>query len=66
MPTTAKRAVITLWHYQCPECGFSDAEFGHHLDAHTIFCEVCIEEQIRVRLKKWPVDDSGTPPGVGS
>jgi hypothetical protein len=63
MSTTTKQTVVALWHYICPECGFGDGETGHHAPAHVIYCEFCLEERRTVRLKRWPVEGSGTAPG---
>jgi hypothetical protein len=42
------------WHFQCPECGFGDGEFGHLLSADEVYCIVCLEEEGRnVRLRRW-------------
>ena len=54
-----KTALATFWHFECPGCGFSDAEIGRPARADTIHCEVCLEEGLRVRLKRWPADGSG-------
>ncbi len=65
MSTTTKQTVVPLWHYQCPECGISDQDTGYHGQTHMIYCEVCLEDDQHVRLKRWQVDhDSGAlPPG---
>jgi hypothetical protein len=43
-----------FWQFHCPECGFGDAEHGHLLTAHEIYCVVCLEEDRRhVRLHRW-------------
>jgi hypothetical protein len=55
---TAKPTLIAAWHFLCPECGFSDAELGHHGEAHTIHCEICLEDGMTVRLKRWPVEEA--------
>lgn len=58
MSTTTKQTVVPLWHYHCPECGFSDKEVGHLAVTDALYCEVCLEDQQRVRLKRWQaVDD---------
>jgi hypothetical protein len=57
-----KTALATLWHFECPECGFTDAEIGHPARADTIHCEVCLQDGARVRLKRWPADVSGALP----
>lgn len=42
------------WHFQCPECGFGDGEFGYLISAVEIHCTVCLEEKGReVRLHRW-------------
>jgi hypothetical protein len=53
-----RTALASLWHFECPGCGFTDAEVGHPARADTIHCEVCLEAGIRVRLKRWPADGS--------
>jgi hypothetical protein len=53
---STRAALITMWHFECPECGITDAELGP-TDAHTFLCEVCLEEDRHVRLKRWPVDE---------
>ncbi len=64
MSTTTKQTNILLWHYSCPDCGFSDADTGYHGQTHMIHCEVCLEDNRHVKLKRWPVDhDSSTLPG---
>lgn len=64
IPTT--RTVVAVWHFQCPECGFGDVEAGCHASLDTIHCEICLEEGRYVRLKRWPVEDSGLPASGGS
>ena len=60
------KLVASLWHYHCPRCGFGDGEIGHHASVDLIWCEVCLEENRHVRLKRWPVEDeSGPLPGSG-
>jgi hypothetical protein len=66
MSVSTKRIVIEFWHFQCPECGLGDDETGHHAPAHMIWCEVCLEENCHVRLRRWPVDESGSPAGGGA
>ncbi|MGD0431904.1 MAG: hypothetical protein ABSA58_12520 [Acetobacteraceae bacterium] len=61
MPTI-KKSALTLWHFECPNCGFTDAEVGQPADAHTIHCEICMEEGRQVRLKRWPVEAPATLP----
>jgi hypothetical protein len=51
-----KAALVTMWHFECPECGMTDAELGP-ADAHTLLCEVCLEDDTHVRLKRWPMDE---------
>jgi hypothetical protein len=61
MSTTS--TVVTHWYFHCPECGFGDGEFGHHATTDMIWCEICLEEQRHVPLKRWPVEEeSGTLP----
>ena len=69
MPTTTKQTLVPLWHYRCPECGIGDEDTGYHGQTHMIYCEVCLEDDQHVRLKRWQVDhDSGAlpPSGLGS
>ena len=54
--STTKQTVVALWHYQCPECGISDQETAYHGQTHMIYCEVCLEDNQHVRLKRWQVD----------
>jgi transcription elongation factor Elf1 len=61
MPTI-KKSALTLWHFECPNCGFTDAEVGQPADAHTIHCEICMEEGRQIRLKRWPVEAPATLP----
>ena len=56
MSTIIKQTVEPLWHYHCPECGFGDGETGYHAQTHVIYCEICLEDDRHVRLKRWPVD----------
>jgi len=49
--------VVTHWYFHCPECGFGDGEFGDHATTDMIWCEICLEEQRHVRLKRWPVEE---------
>ena len=58
MSTTTKQTTVALWHYQCPECGIGDGETGYHAVSHALYCEVCVEDGQRVRLRRWPVDQS--------
>ncbi len=61
MSTTTRQTNVPLWHFQCPDCGMGDGEMGHHAQTHVIYCEVCLEEDKHVRLKRWPVDDVSGP-----
>jgi late competence protein required for DNA uptake (superfamily II DNA/RNA helicase) len=63
MPETV--IVKSLWRYRCPECGVGDEELGHHATADLIWCEVCLEDNRHVRLRRWPVEESGPLPGGG-
>ena len=63
MPTATGRAYITFWHFHCPECGIGDREAGYHASYEALWCDVCMEEGRHVRLKRWPVEESGLPPG---
>ena len=62
---------IGFWHFQCPECGMGDQEFGRLAEAPDIHCEVCLEDQGQaVVLRRWPADqtvpsDSQAPTGAG-
>jgi hypothetical protein len=53
---STRAALITHFHFECPECGMTDAELGP-ADAHTLLCEICLEEDRHIRLKRWPVDE---------
>jgi hypothetical protein len=64
MDITIKQRLVTFWHYQCPECGFGDAELGRHASTDTVWCEICLEERRHVRLKRWQVEESGPSPGT--
>ena len=57
MSTVTKQTVLPLWHYQCPECGISDVDVGLHATTNAIYCEVCLEDQRYVRLKRWQVEE---------
>jgi hypothetical protein len=57
-----KTALASLWHFECSGCGFSDAEIGEPARADTIHCEICLQEGLRVRLKRWPADGTGAFP----
>ncbi len=57
MSTTTKQTVVPLWHYHCPECGFGDKEVGHLAVTDALYCEVCLEDQQRVQLKRWQAAD---------
>lgn len=47
------------WHFQCPECGFGDAEFGHLLAADEVYCMVCLDEaDLQVRLHRWTAEEA--------
>jgi len=56
MATIARSDIIRAWHFECPECGMTDAELGQ-ADSHVLLCEVCLEDNNYVRLKRWPVDE---------
>jgi len=57
MSQFVKKGVVAFWHFECPECGFSDAEFGGPASsAESIHCEVCLEDGQTVRLKRWPAE----------
>jgi hypothetical protein len=54
----ARRGVVAFWHFECPECGFSDAEFGGPASTgDSIHCEVCLEDGQTIRLKRWPAEE---------
>ena len=53
MSTTTAQTVVPLWRYHCNECGFGDAELGHQAPDHAIYCEVCLEDEGYVRLRRW-------------
>jgi hypothetical protein len=59
---SATSRVVTHWYFHCPECGFGDGELGHHATHDMIWCEICLEEQRHVELKRWPVDDDEPEP----
>ena len=66
MATYTKQTSVPLWHYQCPECGVGDEEAGHLHPTEALYCEICLEDQRPVRLRRWPAEDgsaSGTLPG---
>ena len=53
-----KKGVVAFWHFECPECGFSDAEFGGPASSgDSIHCEVCLEDGHDVRLRRWPAEE---------
>jgi hypothetical protein len=57
--TAVSDSTIRLWHFQCPDCGMSDQEFGHLAESDDIHCAVCLQDQRRtVILRRWPADDS--------
>ena len=60
---STRAALVTLWHFECPECGMTDVEVGP-IDGNTLLCEVCLEEDDRnVLVKRWPHDErSGALP----
>jgi hypothetical protein len=59
MSQFVRKGVVALWHFECPECGFSDAEFGGPASsAESIHCEVCLEDGQTVRLKRWPAEEN--------
>jgi hypothetical protein len=58
MSNFAKRGVVAFWHFECLECGFSDAEFGGPASSYdSIHCELCLEDGQTVRLKRWAVEE---------
>jgi hypothetical protein len=58
MSNFAKRGVVAFWHFECQECGFSDAEFGGPASSYdSIHCELCLEDGQTVRLKRWAVEE---------
>jgi hypothetical protein len=64
---TVKQTDIPLWHYLCPDCGFGSQDTGYHAQTHMIYCEVCLEDQRQVKLKRWPAElESGAPTCGGS
>jgi hypothetical protein len=66
MSVTVKQTAVPLWHYVCPECGFGSAETGHHAPTHMIYCEICLEDDRQVKLRRWQAEQdasSGPLPG---
>ncbi len=64
MKISTKQTDVALWHYSCPACGVSNMETGYHAPAHMIYCEVCLEDNQRVKLKRWPAEpDSSAAAG---
>ncbi len=61
MKVTTKQTDIPLWHYICPECGFGNAETGYHAASHMIYCEICLEDNRQVTLKRWPAEHDLSP-----
>jgi hypothetical protein len=61
MKLSTQQTNIPLWHYSCPECGFGNAETGYHATSHMIYCEVCLEDNRQVKLKRWPADEELGP-----
>jgi hypothetical protein len=58
MSQFVKKGVVAFWHFECPECGFSDAEFGGPASSgDSIHCEVCLDDGHVVRLKRWSAED---------
>lgn len=45
-----------FWHFECPECGMTDEELDGPARAHVVHCEVCLEDERNVRLRRWPVE----------
>ena len=58
LKTITKQTLVPLWHYQCPECGIGDGETGYRNVHDAIYCEVCLEDQRHVRLKRWQAEDA--------
>jgi hypothetical protein len=59
--TNTRATTIHLWHFQCPECGMGDEEFGALAKNHDIYCEVCLQDGQHVRLRRWPADEPAEP-----
>ena len=67
MSLIVKQTAVPLWRYSCPECGFGDAETGYHAQTHMIYCEICLEDERQVKLKRWQADaESSSLPGSDS
>ena len=59
MLMAAKSDVASLFHFVCPECGFTDAELAP-TEIYQDHCEICLQEGRSVRLKCWPVEGDGS------
>jgi len=54
MTTASRPSVERAWKFQCPECEFTDEEFGHLAADEEVYCEVCMAESHRyIRLRRW-------------
>jgi hypothetical protein len=56
MSVARKSNVASLFHFKCPDCGFTDAELGP-AQIYQDHCEICMQEGRSVRLKCWPVEE---------
>ena len=61
MSMITRQTDIPLWHYECPHCGLGNTETGYHAPAHMIYCEVCLEDDRQVKLRRWPADQESGP-----
>lgn len=53
MDTITRQLNVPLWRYHCPDCGVSDRETGQLAADHAIYCEVCLEDERYVKLRRW-------------
>lgn len=50
---------MTLYRFECHDCGFDDIEAGELATEEQVYCPLCAEDSGRaVRLFRWP---EGTP-----
>ena len=65
MSSTTTQVAVSIWRYQCPECGIGDRDTGHLHPDDAIYCEACLEDGQHVKLRRWPAE-SGALPGSGA